>query len=89
MALSALSIVTKGIGFGAVAVALSGFADVSVTPPASPPQQQYTMGAGGSSFAKATIVDRPSPNTLALKMLRQDDEMVLEIIMAAVTGNLL
>lgn len=96
--MSIQSRITRGIGFGALSVAMLGFAPTGAPP--SPvyevnPYYGHIHGGGGADNGQPipydwrSIDDLFKTNPQQRAMLMADDEMILAAIMAAVTEELI
>ena len=91
--INARSIATLGVGFGALAIATVGFlsSDVVEVPVAQAQAQAggYSSGYAGVSRHKKTLPVKQSPQVALDALIRDEDDMMLHIIMNAVTKGML
>lgn len=84
MSLSTRSIAVKGFGFGALAVAVAGFVAIQ-----TPAQTTSPSAGGGSPYLVFNVPEQPKVDHKLIAMRRAEEEILLAIIVNAVTNNLL
>lgn len=95
--MSIQSRIVRGIGFGAIAVATLGLLDSTPTPVNEVIWTQGAHGGGGASNGQAIPYDWRSIDDLfktdkqaaLLRRIHADDEVLLSVIMSAITEDMM